>query len=136
METRNTLNAADFYVRVCEQHFERMPLQHVQSELERQGEEADDCTWEGASASQLCGCTEWLALADPPVSVGWDWVLLPNGDVEMNPHSIRTNLMLVDDEHRDLGLAHSLGAVRRRIEQHAWQPVVLAALQEPPSISP
>lgn len=136
METRNTLNTPDFYVRMREHHFESMLLQHVQSELERKGEESGDCTWEGASASQLCGCTEWLALADTPVSLGWDWVLLPSGDVHLNPHSIRTNLMLVDDDHQDLGLAHSLEAVRRRIGRHAWQPVVLAALQDPPSISP
>lgn len=136
METRNTLNAPDFYVRMREAHFECMPLQHLQSELERRGEETYDCTWEGASASEFCGCTEWLALADPPVSLGWDWVLLPSGDVHLNPHSIRTNLMLVDDDGQDLGLAHSAEAVRRRVESSGWQRVVLAALQNPPSLSP
>lgn len=136
METRETRSAPDFYVRTREVHFLCMPLRHVHSELERKGAEIEACTWEGASLSVLCGCTEWLTESDPPISLGWDWELRPSGQMWLNRHSIRSSLMLIDDEGADLGLALSVAAVMRRIEALDWQAAVLSALQKPPSLPP
>lgn len=132
MKTNETQGACDFYVRSGELHFQRMLLRHVQSELELTNEASPSHESEGASASVLCGCSEWVTESDPPITAGWDWAVTASGDVLLNRHSVRTNLMLVDENGNDLGHVVSIAAVVRRIEQLPWQHSALSALRELP----
>lgn len=132
MKSNETQGASDFYVRSGETHFQRLPLRHVQSELELTSELQPLRESEGASASVLCGCSEWVTESDPPITAGWDWTVTTSGDVLLNRHSVRTNLMLVDASGQDLGHVVSIAAVVRRIEQLPWQHSALSALREFP----
>lgn len=132
MKTNETQGACDFYVRSDEWHFQRMLLRHVQSELELTNEVNPSRESEGASASVLCGCSEWVTESDPPITAGWDWAVTASGDVLLNRHSVRTNLILVDENGNDFGHVVSIGAVVCRIEQLPWQHSALSALRELP----
>ena len=83
---------------------------------------------EGASASVLSGCSEWVTESDPPITAGWDWTATASGNVQLNQHSVRTNLMLADLWH-----AASIKAIVSRLERVAWQGCVLAVLRTRPS---
>ncbi len=132
MQNEKTQNTPDYYVRVRAVHFQCAALRHIRSEVEGTDAEGLSRAWEGASASALFGSSEWVTESDPPVSLGWDWMLTTSGDVLMNRHSIRTNLMLVDHDGSDLGHTVSIETVVRTIENFAWQRHVLLALQGPP----
>ncbi|MEO8153327.1 MAG: DUF4902 domain-containing protein [Rhizobacter sp.] len=133
MQTDDKHAAPDFYVRAREQDFHTMVLRHVQSEVEFRGELTPSRQIEGASASALSGCSEWVTESDPPITAGWDWTVTASGDVQLNHHSVRTNLMLVDAQHGDLGHAVSINAIVHRLEGLAWQGCVLAVLRTRPS---
>ncbi len=132
MNTNETQGASDFYVRSGELNFQRVLLRHVQSELELTSEPNPSRDSEGASASVLCGCSEWVTESDPPITAGWDWTVTPSGDVLLNRHSVRTNLMLIDESGNDLGHVVSIAAVVRRIEQLPWQRCALWVLRGSP----
>mgnify|MGYP006259950475 CR=1 FL=1 len=70
-----------------------------------------------------------MGLGEPQVSVGWDWTLTGPGELTLDRHSIRTNVMLVDDQGVDCGQQLTVEAVVRAIGCCDWQPVVLDALQ-------
>ena len=133
MQTDDKHAAPDFYVRVREKALQTMALRHVQSEVEFRREPTLSRQTEGASTSALIGCSEWVTESDPPITAGWDWTITALGDVVLNPHSVRTSLMLVDAQQGDLGHAASIKALLRCLERLAWQDHVLAALRTRPS---
>ncbi len=83
---------------------------------------------EGQPLGVWGGFTEWVSACTPTISVGWDWVMVPNGSIHLVPDTIRTNLMLIDRHGRDLGMEASAAAVVRLLGCLPWQLRLLASL--------
>lgn len=124
----------DCYVRLPSPAFECVNLRHLESGLDVPDTLpiASARAREGACAlPPVQGFTEWTSSALSTVSVGWDWMLDPIGELRLNPHSIRTNVMLVADDGSDLGRSVTLEALLLLIARHRWQAVVLQAVGLP-----
>ncbi|UXH77463.1 DUF4902 domain-containing protein [Roseateles amylovorans] len=124
----------DFYVRLHEAALSRMAWVHLESGLDLLDEQDDrPCNRlvEGAQlGSEIRGYTEWISESLPVVSFGWDWSMTLTGTLQLNRHSIRTNLMLLDECGRDLGRLASVQGVMRLIDQREWQAAVLSAMHQ------
>lgn len=119
----------DYYVRLNAAALLSLPMTHLESAVD-----SDDGAplRQGEAASLLpCirGYTEWVGLAQPQVSMGWDWTLTGPGELTLDRHSVRTNVMLVDEQGVDCGQQLTVEAVIRAIARCDWQPVVLGALR-------
>jgi hypothetical protein len=134
MKEDDTPYVFDCYVRLHEAALQCMPLQHLQSGLDSNDERENTARAFGAASvpSAICGYTEWISDSTPAVSVGWDWSVTAPGELTLNRHSIRTNVMLVDEHGTDRGREATIEATIRIIDQRPWQQAVLAAVQAPP----
>jgi len=125
----------DCYVRLLCTALERVNLHHLESGLDFPDLllSARARALEGAIALlPVQGYTEWTASATlGTVSVGWDWTLDSTGELRLNPHSVRTNVMLIADDGSDRGRSATREAIWRLIARHRWQPVVLEAVGLP-----
>lgn len=122
----------DFYVRLHEAALSRMAWIHLESGVDLLDERDDspcDRLLEGARLSgAIRGYTEWVSESLPLISFGWDWSMTLSGTLQLNRHSIRTNVMLLDECGRDLGRSASVAGVVRLIDQRQWQEAVLSAM--------
>ena len=83
----------------------------------------------GASASTICGYTEWISHAEPVVSLGWDWQLnVDTGVLEPSTCTVRSNLMLVGQDFADLGVRTTERLLGQRLRTLDWQAAVASAI--------
>ena len=94
----------DGYVRLTESAFRAIPLAHLLSELDADFSLPPSAA-SGASAASIVGYTEWASQTTPALSLGWDWRLATTaGQVRYEREGeVRSNIMLLDARHRDLG---------------------------------
>lgn len=121
----------DFFVRLNATELRDLPLAHHASAVDMDDGEAGLLGRREAASLLPCirGYTEWIGLARPEVSIGWDWTLADSGELTLDRHSVRTNVMLVDERGVDCGRRLTVEAVIGTIARCEWQPVVLQALQ-------
>jgi hypothetical protein len=124
--------AHDYYVRLPASHLPWLSLRHLRSEIEERTEPNRSPLAPGAQASTLSGYSDWLWDGDPPVNVSWDWEMDAKGHLALNPHSIRTDLMLIDAQGLDLGHSRTLAALLQRVAREPWHEAVLAWLKGTP----
>lgn len=121
----------DCYVRIADNQLPRIRLIHLQSGVD-DDESMDEHKLKGEGALLTCeisGYTEWVGESVPATSLGWDWVMAPPaGELMVRAGSIRTNIMLVDEQGADCGLEATVQACGRLLAQWTWQPEVLAAI--------
>lgn len=116
----------DGYIRLPRGALGQIRLVHLVSGLDE--EERTGAV--GAVHSAICGYTEWATASAPAVSVGWDWHI----DTLSRPLSAacrdtpRSNVMLVDEQGRDIGPDRTARCLRRLVEGMEWKPVVLDAI--------
>ncbi|GGP19859.1 DUF4902 domain-containing protein [Silvimonas iriomotensis] len=84
----------------------------------------------GTGVAAISGFTEWISTARPILSVGWDWVI---GSRDGRAHYVmsgkpRSNIMLVDDQCRDLGFEATADLLIARLERLIWQDATNAAI--------
>lgn len=121
----------DFFVRLSAAELRDLPLAHKESAVDVDDGEAR-LSNSGEAASLLPsvrGYTEWIGHGRPDVSIGWDWTVRYTSALMLDRHSVRTNVMLVDDRGVDCGQRQTVEAVIGAISRCPWQPVVLRALQ-------
>ena len=83
----------------------------------------------GASASTICGYTEWISHAEPVVSLGWDWQLnVLTGMLEPSTWAVRSNLMLIGQDCSDLGVRATERLLGQRLRTLDWQATVASAV--------
>ncbi len=121
----------DFFVRLTAEQTRRLVWRHVRTEIEDSGIEAGGAGLDG-QASTLCGYSDWVTDTDPPVLISWDWKMQTTGELVLNPHSIRTNLMLVDAQGHDLGHSRSQALARECLARLAWDRPLLDRLRNTP----
>ncbi len=117
----------DGYIRLHRGALDQIRLVHLVSGLDE-----EECRGGAAGAvhSAIRGYTEWSSASTPAVSVGWDWHI----DTLARPVSAacrdapRSNVMLVDEQGRDVGPDHTARCLRQLVEALDWKPVVLDAI--------
>ena len=116
----------DGYIRLPRRALDQLRLVHLVSGLD--GEACAGAA--GAVYSAISGYTEWATTSSPAVSVGWDWHI----DTLARPVSAacrdtpRSNVMLVDEQGRDIGPDHTARCLQRLLDTLEWKPVVLGAV--------
>ena len=121
----------DCYLRLRRAELEALRLEHLESSVDSSDVEGAAALLEGASALMAIeGYTEWVSTEPVPHSIGWDWSLTMGHDLlDVKPHSIRTNIMLVRDDGTDAGQAQTEHAIIDFLAGWDWSGTVLAAVQ-------
>ncbi len=101
---------------------ERLPLQHLSTQVTSRGERGAACT----------GQTIWAGHADNgDAGMAWDWVQIAEGVVAMaDPMSVVTNLRLVGPEGAVLTAFESALHLNEIVHQLPWQDAVERALHQ------
>jgi hypothetical protein len=113
----------DGYVRLTLEQFQWIPLVHLLSGLDH---DEYPPLHEGASQTHISGYTEWISETAPVITLGWDWRM---EGASGRTHYLRTgfprsNIMLVDDQRRDLGPANTTKLLEVAIDKTAWPAVI------------
>ena len=76
--------------------------------------------------TKIFGYTEWISQTTPVVSIGWDWKMNHDDRVIqlMRIGLPRSNLMLMDYLHCDVGLEQTLHLICQKIDSTAWEMIV------------
>jgi hypothetical protein len=113
----------DGYVRLTPEQFQVIPLVPLLSGLDPDGPLR---LHEGASQTDISGYTEWVSEVAPIITLGWDWRMEgSSGQVRyLRTGFPRSNIMLVDDQRRDLGPAITVKLLEAAIDKAAWQAAV------------
>jgi hypothetical protein len=85
----------DGFLRMSLEEVLSLPFTHLVSGLD---EPPADAVATCGSRTTISGYTEWVASTDPPVTVGWDWVVDAAGQARrwMRVGPPRSNVLLVD----------------------------------------
>ncbi|MCH1910320.1 DUF4902 domain-containing protein [Stenotrophomonas sp. Y6] len=116
----------DGYIRLSRRALGQIRLVHLVSGLDPEA----DSTGAGAVHTDISGYTEWATTSVPAVSIGWDWHI----DTLARPLSAacrdapRSNVMLVDEQGRDIGAQHTARCLKQLVDALEWKPVVLDAI--------
>lgn len=113
----------DGYVRLTLEQLQWIPLGHLLSDLDH---DEYPPLHEGASQTHISGYTEWVSETAPVITLGWDWRM---EGASGQTHYLRTgfprsNIMLVDDQRRDLGPAITVKLLEAAIDKTAWPAVI------------
>jgi len=79
-----------------------------------------------APYTKMFGYTEWVSQTPSVVSIGWDWKLKHDDRVIdiVRTGLPRSNLMLMDDLERDVGLDQTLHLICQKIDSIGWEAIV------------
>lgn len=122
----------DYYLRLSREQLKQLSFRHLESHVDLEASRAAGrADQEGAWLStEIGGYTEWADTADQGYSLGWDWyVHVPSGAMDVRPHSIRTNIMLITPEGADLGRAQTEQGLQDWLSCWNWAIQVLDALK-------
>lgn len=114
----------DGYVRLTLADVLKVRLRHLLSELDFQSMPIRLGT--GASAVSITGFTEWVSDTFPALSFGWDWQL-DGSDSRvkyLRSSPIRSNVMLIDEQRRDVGSVATAARLCDALDRLNWQEAV------------
>ena len=114
----------DGLIRLTVETLRAIPFTHLLSGLDEHGGYLP--TFEGASLDPISGYTEWVSTTSPAITLGWDWWLDPSAvpPVYTPIGEPRSNVMIVDAQHRDLGRRRTDAALGMLISTWSWQAAV------------
>ena len=113
-------SSADGFLRMTLEDVLALPFTHLISGLD---EPCDDRLATCGSRTTSSGYTEWVASTDPPVTVGWDWVV-DAGDQRMRWTRVgppRSNLLLVDRTEHPYDWAKNEAVLGTVVDAIPWQ---------------
>ena len=116
----------DGYLRLTLGEVLSLQFAHLMSGLDEDAEAAPHC---GAQTT-ISGYTEGVGKTDPPLSVGWDWVIDPSrGNAQWRRVGLpRTNALLVDCSSCDLDWHISLEVLGTVVDALPWQDQTKSAI--------
>ncbi|MBU2839265.1 DUF4902 domain-containing protein [Acidithiobacillus thiooxidans] len=119
----------DGYVRLTLEQFQAIPLVHLLSDLDH---DEYPPLHEGASQTHISGYTEWVSETAPIITLGWDWRMEgASGQIHyLRTGFPRSNVMLVDDQRRDLGSTITAKLLEATIDKADWQAVIQRHLMD------
>jgi Domain of unknown function (DUF4902) len=115
----------DGYVRLTIAAFRAIRMTHLLSELD-----ADvtlpPSTASGACVASIVGYTEWASQTPPALSLGWDWRIATLGCRVRYERDgeVRSNVMLVDKQRRDLGAPATGALLCDAVDALGWEQAV------------
>jgi hypothetical protein len=114
----------DGLIRLTVETLRTIPFTHLLSGLDEHDGSPPIC--EAASLDSISGYTEWVSTTSPVITLGWDWWLDPSAvpPVYTPIGEPRSNVMIVDAQHRDLGRRRSDAALAMLISTWSWQVTV------------
>jgi hypothetical protein len=111
----------DGYVRLTFEQCQQVKLAHLISGLD---ENTPLELSKGATLAEITGYTEWVSATVPAISIGWDWELQGShrGICRYRRTSQpRSNLMLIDAKHLDLGPEKTAALLGKIIDDFEWE---------------
>ncbi len=107
----------DGFLRLSLDQMLSMRLQHLMSGLD------DDITARCGTATAIPGYMEWIGIAEPQISLGWDWRLETiNGVLRYVRVGLpRSNVMLVDDRLLDYGWNRNFQTLATVVDALQWR---------------
>ncbi|MDE2324410.1 MAG: DUF4902 domain-containing protein [Betaproteobacteria bacterium] len=83
-------------------------------------------SFEGASLDPISGYTEWVTTTSPVITLGWDWWLDASAMplIYTQAGEPRSNVMIVDAQHHDLGRRKTDETLETLISTLLWQAAV------------
>jgi hypothetical protein len=118
---------ADGYVRIPMYALRTIRLRHVIS-----GVDPSIAALGTTDKPTITGYTEWVGTWErKTITVGWDWGVVRDGVVVINPDEVRSNVRLVSDEHGPIPSALSKVDMLRWIESLPWREVVRREFADP-----
>ena len=131
IQTVTSPDTFDAHVRLSADEVERLQPDHLTSGID------DDAGGSDSPGPLVTGYTEWTAAGPRTLSMGWDWVVDPRGHTwpVARWQTLRTNLMLVGPDGRDLGVEPTRDAVAALMARIGWERVtaLAAELAAPPT---
>jgi hypothetical protein len=117
----------DGYVRLDCKALQEIELIHLVSALDDDPSDILQC---GSTTGVISGFTEWISTTRPVLSVGWDWIIgSSNGHAQyMMVGKPRSNIMLVNDQSRDLGIDVTADLLIERLDRLFWQEATSSAI--------
>ena len=117
----------DGYMRLTLDEVLSVQFEHLVSGLDEDGEVAVPC----GAPTTISGYTEWVGQTDPPLTVGWDWVVEPGrGNAQWRRVGLpRTNVLLVDCSSGDFDWHISLEVLGTVVDTLAWQDQTKSAIE-------
>lgn len=114
-----TLNN-DGYVRLTQATLQHVTLIHLWSGVDEDGALP---IGRGEAIDAITGLSEWVSTETPAISIGWDWKLEAwQGAPEFIILGVpRTNVMLVDQQHNDLGADQTAALLVATVCGLDWQ---------------
>jgi hypothetical protein len=123
--------APDGYVRLTLAQLHSAELHHLESELDPTIAVPEEAVQ--PSADLVTGFTEWTGTHGKlKLSIGWDWGLVRDVLVLVNPAEIRTNIKLISDQGYDESPLFTRLQLVQRIERLPWreEPAIRKLLEQ------
>ena len=117
----------DGYVRLTLDEVLSVQFAHLVSGLDEDCEATVPC----GAPTTISGYTEWVGKTDPPLTVGWDWVIDPGRDKAhwRRVGLPRTNVLLVDRSSSDFDWYMSLQVLSTVVDALPWQDQAKSAIE-------
>jgi hypothetical protein len=109
---------SDGYLRLTLDEVLSVQFAHLMSGLDDDGAR-EPC----GTPTTISGYTEWIGHADPPLTVGWDWVIDPGHGCPRwrRVGAPRTNVLLVDTQSHDYEWTRSLAVLGTVVDALPWE---------------
>ncbi len=122
----NTISA-DSYIRMGYEALIGSSFTHLVSGI---NEEPNHIRDELDGRCEITGYTEWISLITPTITIGWDWELKVVGRKVLyrRVDTPRSNLMIIDEERRDIGYIESAMLIGDMIDNFDWQSTAVEAI--------
>jgi len=115
-------------VRLSADEVERLQPNHLTSGID---DHADGPDGPDGRGPLVTGYTEWIASGPRTLSMGWDWAVDAGGHAwpVARWQTLRTNLMLVGPDGRDLGPGPTRDAVAALMTRAGWERTTALAVE-------
>lgn len=122
-----SLSREDGYVRTTLAHLQTITLKHLISGLD---EDVPHVPHAGAECTVISGYTEYVYEGVPALTIGWDWEMSMSGGPARlrRVGEPRSNIMLVDEQQRDLGFLATEQLLGHHIDTLGWEGLTLSAI--------
>jgi hypothetical protein len=121
------VTSPDGFVRLTLDDVLSVPFKHLLSGLDE-----DAAPLPCGTSTTISGYTEWISDTQPKITVGWDWIVAPDGSGSYwrRIGLPRSNLLLVDTARNDYAWDRNLVVLATVVDAIPWQEQARTALVE------
>jgi hypothetical protein len=121
------VTSPDGFVRLTLDDVLSVPFKHLLSGLDE-----DAAPLPCGTSTTISGYTEWISDTQPKITVGWDWIVAPDGSGSYwrRIGLPRSNLLLVDTARNDYAWDRNLVVLATVVDAIPWQEQARTAVVE------